>query len=48
MEVSQLGLKLELQLPANTTATATWDRAMPVTYTTAHSQILNPRSEAGD
>ena len=32
MEVSRLGVKLELQLLAYATATATWDP----TYTTAH------------
>jgi len=36
MEVPRLEVKLELQLPAYTTATATWDRATSVTYTTAH------------
>ena len=35
MEVTKLGVKLELQLPAYTTATATWIQAMSVAYTTA-------------
>ena len=36
MEVARLGPNLELQLPAYATATATQDRAMFVTCTTAH------------
>ena len=45
-EVPRLGVKLELQLPAYTTATAMSD----LTYITAHGQcqILNPVSEARD
>ena len=37
MEVPRLGVKLQLQLPACTTATATQVLAMLVTYTTAYS-----------
>ena len=37
-EVPRVGVELELQLPAYTTATATWIRAASVTYTTAHSK----------
>ena len=37
MEVPRLGVKLELQLPAYTTATASWDPSSAATYTTAHS-----------
>ena len=36
MEVPRLGVKLEPQLPAYATATATPDRAAFATYTTAH------------
>ena len=50
MEVARLGAKSELQLPACTTATATWD---PSCICGLHSssrqcQILNPLSEARD
>ena len=48
MEVPRLGIKLELQLPAYTTATATWD--LSCIYDLHHSsqqcQILNSLSEA--
>ena len=45
---SHARVKSELQLPAY--STATWDLAVSVTYTTAHSkhQILNPLSRARD
>ena len=50
MEVPRLGVKLELQLPAFTTATATLD--LSHTFDLLHSlqqcQILNPISEARD
>ena len=38
MEFPKLGFELELELPAYTTATATWDlsRVCDLTYTTAH------------
>ena len=36
MEVPRLGVELELQPLAYTTATATWDPAASTTYTTAH------------
>jgi len=37
MEIFRLGVKLEMQLPAYTTATATPDLSHFVTYTTIHS-----------
>ena len=37
MEVPRLGVELDLQLPAYTTATAMLDPRVSVTYTTAHS-----------
>ena len=45
---SHARVKSELQLPAY--ATAMWDLAVSVTYTTAHGkhQILNPLSRARD
>ena len=50
MEVSRLGVKLELQLLASTRATATWD--LNHIYDLCHSlrqgQILNPLSKARD
>ena len=50
MEVHRLGVKSELQLPACTTATATWN--LSHVYDLHHSswqrQILNPLSEARD
>ena len=42
MEVPRLGVQSELQLPAYTTATATWDRATSATYTTAHGNARSP------
>ena len=36
MEVPRLGVELELQLLAYTTATAMWDRTASATYTTVH------------
>ena len=36
MEVPRLGVEMELQLLAYTTATAWWDRAVSATYTTVH------------
>ena len=39
MGVPRLGVKLELQLPANTTATQRHIRAKPATYTTAHDNV---------
>ena len=44
MEVSRLGVELELQLPAHTTATALWDSSLVYDL----CQILNPRSKARD
>ena len=48
VEVPRLGVELELQLLAYTTATACGIRATPVTYTTAHGKgrILQRLSEA--
>ena len=50
MEVPRLGVNLELQLPAYTTATAMWDPATYAAYTTAQGNAgsLNPLSEARD
>ena len=39
MEVPRLGIELELQLLAYTTATATPDPNCYVTYTTAHGNV---------
>jgi len=36
MEVPRLEVQSELQLPAYTTATPTWDPTVSVTYTTTH------------
>ena len=44
MEVRRLEVKLELQLPAYVTATATWDPSHDCNL--HHSQILNPLSKA--
>ena len=50
MEVARLGVELELQLPAYSTATAMWDPSC--VYNLHHSsrqcQILNPLSKARD
>ena len=50
MEVSRLGVKLELQLPAYTTATATQDlsHVCDLHYSSEQHQILNPLSKARD
>ena len=50
MEVPRLGVKLELQLPAYTTATATWDlsHVCDLHHTSQQCQILNPLSEVRD
>ena len=52
MEVSRLGVKLDLQLLAYTTATATATRDLSHICNLHHSsqqhQILNPPREAGD
>ena len=42
MEVPRLGVEWELQLPAYTTATATRDPAVSVTYNTAHGSAGSP------
>ena len=48
MEVPRLGVKLELQLPAYTTATATlgWSRISKLHPSSLQDRILNPLSEA--
>ena len=50
MEVPRLGVELEPQLTAYTTAMATWDlsRICNVRHTLWQCQILNPLSEARD
>ena len=50
MEVSRLGVKSELQLPAYTTHTATPDPSLMCNlhHSSRQHQILNPLSEAGD
>ena len=50
MEVPRLGVKLELQLPAYTTVTATRDpsRIYNLNHTSQQHWILNPLSEARD
>ena len=50
MEVPRLGVKLELQLPAYTTATTTEDlsRVCQPHHSSRQHQILNPLSEARD
>ena len=50
MEVPRLGVKSEMQLPAYTTATATWDRShvCSLHHSSWQRQILNPPSEARD
>ena len=49
-EVPRLGVQLELQLPAYTTATATWDpsQVCKLHHSSWQRQIPNPLSEAGD
>ena len=48
MQVSRLGVKLELQLPAHTTATATWGLSCvcDLHYSSWQRWILNPPSKA--
>ena len=50
MEISGLGAKLELQLPAYTTATAMQDpsRVCDLYHSSRQCQILNPLSKASD
>jgi len=50
MEVSRLGIKSELQLPAYTTATAMWDLSCVCNlhHSSRKCWILNPLSEARD
>ena len=50
MEVLKLGVELELQLPAYTTATAMPDlsHVFDLPHSSQHCQILNPLSEARD
>ena len=50
MEVPRLGVKSELQLPASTTATATWHPSsiLDLHCNLCQYQILNPLSKARD
>ena len=50
MEVPRLGVKTELQLPAYTTATATWDlsRICDLHRSSQQHWIFNPMSKARD
>ena len=50
MEIPKLGVKLELELLAYTTATATWDPSCVCHqhHSSQQRQILNPLSEARD
>ena len=50
MEVPRLGVKSELQLPAYTTATATWDpsHVFDLHHSSWQCQILSPLSKARD
>ena len=50
MEVFRLGVELELQLSAYTTATAMWDLSHTgdLYQSSHHYQILNPLSKARD
>ena len=50
MKVPRLGVESELQLPACSTATATWDLryVCDLHCSSWQRQILNPLSEAGD
>ena len=50
MEVPRLGVELELQMPAYTTATATWDpsHVCDLHHSSQQCRILNPLSEARD
>ena len=48
MEVPRLEVKLELQLPAYTTVTATADPSRVCNHSSQQCQILNPLSKARD
>ena len=50
MEIPRLGVKSELQLPAYTTVTATWDpsRVWDLHHSSWQHRILNPLSEVRD
>ena len=50
MEVPRLGVESELQLPAYTTATATWDPncICDLHHSSWKCRILNPQSDARD
>ena len=50
MEVSRLGVELELQLPTYTTATATWELShiCDLHHSSQQHRILNPPSKARD
>ena len=50
MEVPRLGVQLELQMPAYTTATATWDPSCvcDLHHSSPQRWILNPLSKARD
>ena len=50
MELPRLGVELELQLPAYTTATATWDISCicDLCFSLRQHWILNPLSKARD
>ena len=51
MEVPRLGLELELQLQAYTTATATWDdlsRIFNLHHSSGQCWMLNPLSKTKD
>ena len=50
MEVPRLGVELELQMLAYTTATATWDpsHVCDLYHSSQQCRILNPLSEARD
>ena len=50
MEVPRLGFEFELQLPAYTTATATWDLShiFDRHHSSLQCRILNPLSKAMD
>ena len=50
MEVPRVGVEAELQLPAYTTATATWDPSCiwDLNHTLRQGQLFNPLIEARD
>ena len=50
MDAARIGVKLELQLPAHTIATATWDlsQVCNLHQSSWQCQILNPLNEAKD